>query len=251
MSSFVVVAIFKNETTSLQEWIDHYIWQGATHIYMGDNGSTDNPLKILQPYIDSGYITYIPYPGTAMQVNFYRFMTKKIQELTNPPEWTLIADLDEYWFGQTDILQMVLSEYSDTVDVIYRQWREFGPSEDGFQPKSLRKELIYRNPEETSPKFIFRTLRIKPEQIWIHEIREHSEDYVIREKEKLHCHHYHCQSLEHYMTVRIPRGYVMGDLNVYSVNIDESFHKRGATCTLKDINLADRVYAEFEEKVTS
>ncbi len=249
MASFVVVAIFKNETTSLKEWIEHYKWQGAAHIYMGDNESNDDPLKILQPYIDDGFVTYIPYPGKAIQIEFYRVLTQKIQSLQTPPEWTIMVDLDEYWFGQSALLKDVLADYPDTIDVISRCWREFGPSEDGFQPESLRKELVYRNPVETSPKFAFRTLRVKPNQVWIHEIREHPEDRIHVETEKLHCHHYHCQSLEHYMSVRIPRGYAMGDLSVYSL-VDESFHKRGALCTFQDTNLAEKVVT-FEEKVTS
>jgi hypothetical protein len=58
MANFVVVAIFKNETTNLKEWIDHYIWQGASHIYLCDHESTDNPLEILQPYIEKGVVNF-------------------------------------------------------------------------------------------------------------------------------------------------------------------------------------------------
>jgi len=50
-----VLAIFKNETMNLKVWIDHYLWQGVEKIYLIDNGSTDNPMPILQPYIDKGF----------------------------------------------------------------------------------------------------------------------------------------------------------------------------------------------------
>jgi hypothetical protein len=240
MANFVVVAIFKNETTTLKEWLEHYKWQGSKHIYMGDNESTDNPLDILQPYIDEGFVTYIPFPGKVVQFDFYRLVTHKLQLLDSPPDWTFMVDLDEFWFGDQKPMDQVLLEYPDSIDVVYRSWREFGPSEDGFQPSSLRKELTRRNPAETSPKFGFRTLRIKPEQVWIHEIREHPDERMVRETTKLHCHHYHCQSLEHYMTVRIPRGYALGD-NIYAIDVNESFYKRGALCTLVDTQLADQV----------
>lgn len=69
--SFVVIAIFKNETIDMKEWIEHYIWQGASHIYLADNESTDLPLTILQPYIDAKYITYMKVKGNGIQPNVY------------------------------------------------------------------------------------------------------------------------------------------------------------------------------------
>lgn len=37
-----LLAIFKNEETSLSLWIEHYCWMGVDHFYLIDNGSTDN-----------------------------------------------------------------------------------------------------------------------------------------------------------------------------------------------------------------
>lgn len=240
MNSFVVAAIFKNETMTMKEWIDHYKWQGASHIYLGDNGSTDNPLELLKPYIDEGFVTYFPFEGLYVQIEFDRCVCKKIQELQNPPDWILIADLDEFWFGEKQSLNSLLKEIPDSVDVIYKCWREFGPSEDGFQPESLRQNLLFRNPAETSPKYIFRTNRIPVEKIFNHEIRDYPEERVDRENKSIHCHHYHLQSLEHYHAVRIPRGYMCGDLSVYS-NKEEHFDKRATLCTLYDNTLANLV----------
>ena len=239
MSSFVVVAIFKNETTNLKEWIDHHIWQGAKHFYLADNESNDNPLSILEPYIDKGFVTYLKVDGNGKQIFINRYFTEKIQELENPPDWIIIADIDEFWFGEHKLLKDALLDYSDDVHVIYRAWREFGPSADGFQPSSLRKELVYRNPEETSPKFIFRTMKISPECIWIHEIRDYPEEYQVIEKKNIHCHHYFCQSLEYWNTVKIPRGYVNGDLSIYSE--DGLFQRRSKPCTYLDKTLSDMI----------
>ena len=57
-----VMAIFKNETMNLKLWIEHYLWQGVEHFYLIDNGSNDNPLSILQEYIDNGIVTYYFLP---------------------------------------------------------------------------------------------------------------------------------------------------------------------------------------------
>ena len=49
--------MFKNESWSLKEWIEHYKLHGADHVYLVDDFSDDDYLPILQPYIDSGYVT--------------------------------------------------------------------------------------------------------------------------------------------------------------------------------------------------
>ena len=55
-SGFVVIAIFKNEATNIAEWVSHYIWQGASHLYLIDNGSTDDWHSTIAPE-DLGRIT--------------------------------------------------------------------------------------------------------------------------------------------------------------------------------------------------
>ena len=54
---FSVASMFKNESWTLKEWIEHYKLYGADHIYLIDDFSDDDYLPILQPYIDSGYVT--------------------------------------------------------------------------------------------------------------------------------------------------------------------------------------------------
>ena len=180
-ASFVVIAIFKNETIDMKEWIEHYIWQGASHIYLADNESTDLPLTILQPYIDANYITYMKVEGNAQQISVYEQFTRMIQSLSLPPDWICVADLDEFWFGQDQILSKVLGTYPESTHVVSRGWREFGPSEDGFHPPNLRNHLIYRNPNETSPKCCFRTMKVHPSDVQIHHIENVPSEHLVYE----------------------------------------------------------------------
>lgn len=233
------MAIFKNETIDLKEWIEHYIWQGASHIYLADNESTDDPLAILQPYIDINYVTYIPMVGRNIQIEVYRILTKLIQELTNPPDWICIADLDEFWFGQEKPMNEVLTDYPESVHVVSRAWRVFGPSKDGFHPPSLRKHLVYRKPVESSHKVCFRTLNIQPKDVFIHHIANVSDDNHCIEQTTLQLHHYYCRSMEYWKTIKIPRGNVMGD-NVYM--LDDLWINGSSDCTVLDTNLADRIH---------
>jgi hypothetical protein len=52
MYYLTIGAIFKNESHCLQEWIEHHIFHGVEHFYLLNDGSTDEYMKILQPYIN-------------------------------------------------------------------------------------------------------------------------------------------------------------------------------------------------------
>ena len=71
-----LLAQMKNETMNLKVWIDHYLWQGVEKIYLIDNGSTDEPLKILKQYIDKGIVFYVSLPEKHKQVEHYKFIDK-------------------------------------------------------------------------------------------------------------------------------------------------------------------------------
>ena len=62
-----LLAIFKNETLNLKIWLEHYIWQGVEKFYLIDNDSSDNPLDILQPYIDNNIVVYYYLPEKHKQ----------------------------------------------------------------------------------------------------------------------------------------------------------------------------------------
>ena len=63
---FTVATMVKNQRRWLREWLEFYILMGVEHFLFYDNNSTDMPLEILQPYIDDGYVTYIPWPPSTV-----------------------------------------------------------------------------------------------------------------------------------------------------------------------------------------
>ena len=52
-----VGAIFKNEAHEIREWIRHYLYHGADHFYLIDDGSTDNYEEQIQEFIDKNQIS--------------------------------------------------------------------------------------------------------------------------------------------------------------------------------------------------
>lgn len=53
MNYLCVLAIFKNEEMNLDLWVRHYLWMGVGHFYLIDNGSTDNSMNVLKPYMET------------------------------------------------------------------------------------------------------------------------------------------------------------------------------------------------------
>jgi len=55
-----IIAMFKNEGMIIKEWLDHHIAHGVDHFYLVDDGSTDDPMTVLKPYVESGVVSMFP-----------------------------------------------------------------------------------------------------------------------------------------------------------------------------------------------
>jgi hypothetical protein len=241
MTSFVVVAIFKNETTNLREWLDHWIWQGASAFFLHDHESTDNPELIFQEYESRIPIHYTRVSGEYAQVSAYINSLEYIQKHHASNEWVLFVDLDEFWYWTKGTIRERLHLVPKTIDVLSVKWKIFGPSEDGFQPTSLRTELVYRQECLSSPKYAVRTHSIRPQQVDVHHVNDVDPDRIEIDTTTTFCNHYYCQSLEYWKTVKIPRGCVCGDLSVYWDPV--RWETNSNNCTVHDTELADQVLA--------
>lgn len=199
-----ILAIFKNETTNLRLWIEHYRWQGVGHFYLIDNGSTDDPLRILRPYIEDGIVTYRLMPERHQQTNHYHrmYMDCRIGEQTR---WLIIADLDEFFFGVDAPLDETLTAF-DRYAVINVPWSMFGTHLDRH-PHDIRTALTERAPAfHQLGKYIFQTAQLRrPGTIRIHSV-ESPKGPVITETRRIRLNHYPLQSVEYFTNVKIPRG---------------------------------------------
>ena len=90
-----IATMMKNERRWLREWIEFNTMMGADHFILYDNGSEDLPLEILQPYIDKGLVTFIPWPP---------------ESIPPPPEFkTRLEEWQYTWFR--DSLETCLEEH--------------------------------------------------------------------------------------------------------------------------------------------
>lgn len=88
-----VCAIAKDEGAYFKEWIDWHHRMGVDKFYIYDNESTDNTRQVLEPYIESGLVEYIPFPGYRRQLAAYDDCLARHRY---DCRWIAIIDIDEF-----------------------------------------------------------------------------------------------------------------------------------------------------------
>jgi hypothetical protein len=230
-----ILAIFKNETHILEEWIEHYLWQGVEHFYLIDNNSFDNPLDILQKYIDKGIISYYFRPKKYAQTEHYREI---YSYLKNQTKWMIMADLDEFWYSEFGLISSLLKKY-ESFDVIYSFWNIFGSSSLIEQPKSVRKSFIYKRPLlDQDHKYICQTKNIEPRQIWIHSVIDCKN--IVYDNTYFKLNHYVIQSFNFFKQNKMTRG--DADNTTYEKKRTiEWYHIMDKDCIELDLTLSNLV----------
>ncbi|WP_273750880.1 glycosyltransferase family 92 protein, partial [Leuconostoc mesenteroides] len=99
---------------------------GVDHFYIYDNGSTDNLLEIIEPYIKEGLVTYTKWEGNNQQLVIYEHALNSYQDDT---KWIAILDADEFLVSITEqsIIDFLKSLNSNVAQVILG-WMVFGSS---------------------------------------------------------------------------------------------------------------------------
>ena len=87
-----VCAIAKNEGPYFKEWIEWHQKQGVEKFYIYDNESTDCTKEVLAPFIESGLVEYIYFPGYRRQLAAYDDCLEKYRF---DARWIAFIDLDE------------------------------------------------------------------------------------------------------------------------------------------------------------
>jgi len=129
-----VVAIMKNETPYIKEWLDYHLLAGVNHFYIYDNQDDDEQKKIMQPYIDAGLVTHIPYPGKVRQCEAYNDSVKKYKFFCR---YMAFIDGDEFIFPKdtrsiTEVVDEILKDNSQ-IGGLAINWQIFGSN---FQEKA-------------------------------------------------------------------------------------------------------------------
>jgi hypothetical protein len=60
--------LFKNEEKYIKEWLVYHQIAGFDHMYMYNHMSSDHSLQVLQPFVDQGFVTVLPWDGAPGKV---------------------------------------------------------------------------------------------------------------------------------------------------------------------------------------
>lgn len=231
-----VVCIIKNEAPYLKEWIEYHKLIGVEHFYVYDNESDDNTKEVLQPYIDSGIVTYIFFPGKNMQDAAYNHCCKHFE---NETKWLAVLDLDEFIvLKQKRNLQEFLADFSDCSQVSIH-WVMYGSSGHVKAPQGgvLANFKAHDKVPEFSPKSIFNPRTVVECGahymwvcgLWVNENKEvFGKNKASRPIEKAQVNHYVIKSWEEFYNRKAPRGCVDtsfsfgNDLKAYFNRLDRN-----------------------------
>ena len=242
-----IMAIFKNESMILKEWIDHYKWQGADVIIMLNNDSTDDWQSIVKPY--GGFVTVKDVPGKHVQLQAYNntgipFLKEQGVDVM------VVTDLDEYYFGKD---KRLLKDYIN--DVFTKPdrpsgftcgWSMFGSNGHVKQPASVREGFTKRWHEHAEPengisgKTTMMLSDLKDNRLSCQHIPDLTGQRISC-PEGLQINHYPIMSREYYNNVKKTRG------DVYTKNHnsarDDAYFDRYDNNKVEDKNLADQIVA--------
>jgi len=136
-----VLAVTKNESPYLREWIEYHHNLGVEKFYICDDQSTDETFKILLPYINSGTVIYKKIyrnnkKGFLPEVQ-RKIYTKAVRRYKNKTRWLAIFDIDEFFvpLKHNSIVEF-LKEYEEFSQIIIH-WKMFGSSGHTAKPAGL------------------------------------------------------------------------------------------------------------------
>uniref|UniRef100_A0A6C0HB72 Glycosyltransferase 2-like domain-containing protein n=1 Tax=viral metagenome TaxID=1070528 RepID=A0A6C0HB72_9ZZZZ len=237
-----VIAIFKNETMNLKVWLEHYLWQGVDHFYLIDNGSTDNPMEILQEYMDKGLVTYFYGARKHWQQQYYKDMFDR-EKLRDNTYWLVVCDIDEFYFGMKNKLRTELKSL-EKYNLIYSCWHMFGS--DGLlkQPPDIRTSITHREEQiiHKDSKYIFKTKAIpNSSHIWIHGlVNFYDDEKTLRDDSIIRLNHYVIQSLEFFQKIKMTRGAADFAEGEYLRNMNY-FFEADKNATFEDVTLKNLI----------
>lgn len=137
-----ICAIFKNESSGLEEWILNHLNEGVDHFYLINNGSTDNFMPIIERY--EKYITLYHDNSQYCQTKLYN---KYFMPIKHESVWLMIIDLDEFVYSRKNFPKITdyLKTLNNNVSKVSLFWKMYGSSGHIQQPSSIIHNFLNRS----------------------------------------------------------------------------------------------------------
>lgn len=145
-----VLAVFKNESHIIEEWIEHYKSIGIEKIYLLNDHSTDNFLEKIQKYIDCDYVELknVKEEDNDKKMEWrQRYLYNKYYlNVIKETNWLCILDLDEFLYSpNSKNINSILEKYNNKSEQeIIVDWYFFGSCGHTEQPKNVVNNFLKR-----------------------------------------------------------------------------------------------------------
>ena len=250
-----VATIFKNESWSMKEWLEHYYFHGVDHVYLVNDFSSDRYLPILQPYIDMGFVTLFHndisamYRGRQVDIN-----NKFFKPIVNETQWIAQVDCDEFLYSPKQIdLKKIIEQYESYGGII-ANWVCFNSNGHVEQPPSIVKyftkrceydaSVIVNTPSRGDERVTFDATKMilntdyKINSFDIHEADIEGKtinlSYYGLDDPLLLINHYQLQSQEYWETIKMKRT----DMNYWNPVRDMNEHRSMDIGNIEDYRLS-------------
>ena len=145
-----VLSYFKNEGNSIHEWIMHNKKWGAEHIWLIDNGSSDE--YNIDKYINDGYITLYKEPELGQKDSYQKYLP----EIKKNVKWLGIFDMDEYPYSKKENdIKKILKNVNDDIKEVAVRLKNFYPMTFFAQKSTIEKNIYYWEANHAYPKCFY------------------------------------------------------------------------------------------------
>jgi len=262
MHKISVLAMFKNESMIIKDWIDHYLREGIEQFYLIDNGSTDDYWEKIKSY--SNKITLVK-DSTRLEIGTQTYLYNKIflEKVKIETEWLIICDIDEYIYARNGYIKIidVLNNLSNNVEKIWLPWKIFGSNGHIDHPDNIinsftKRKLDFKK-DQGFGKVICRTknlneivscghfVTLNNNDIYYNSNGDKLDNFNLTEencnKLNLHLNHYMVMSEEYYLKIKCTRGGgESGNTGKYSICFFRDYDKNYNQ--IEDYELSNKIY---------
>ena len=223
-----ICAIFKNEAMGIDEWLQHHLLEGVDHFFLVDQGSTDEYMPIIQPYIDAGQVTLMLNPRKHSQMAVLENYFFPLHDVTS---WMMHIDLDEFMYARQGTISAYLAQLPHNTAFVQVLWKGYGSSGHRVHPSgSIVKNFRLRGNETADfGKVVFRPslaasmavhgitvksgIHVNNIYLQVGDICGTDERCIAgaAQHAALQINHYNIKSLEHFIRTKMSRGDVNSD----------------------------------------
>ena len=167
----VMTLLVRDAEDILDDNLRYHLAQGVDHFIVGDNGSVDGSLEILERYQEAGFASVEHVEGQAKEV-WARGRTRLARKAhAAGADWVIHNDQDEFWWPIGGTIKEALAHIPESFGLVMAPRTEFvaRPGEGSFAERLTVRETRFRRPPKIAhrPHPLVMITQPHPSQIWI------------------------------------------------------------------------------------